>query len=58
VLREGSAFPDDTSESERQLTRVREASDVNADLCEEIAASGHCLFAIGLKLDVLRRPEH
>ena len=54
VLREGSAFPDDTSESEWQLTRVRDASDVNADVREEIAANGYCLFAIGLKLDVLR----
>jgi hypothetical protein len=55
VLRDGSAFPDDTNESECQLTRIREESDVNADVREEIAANGYCLLAIGLKLDAVRR---
>jgi hypothetical protein len=31
------------------------ADDVNADVREEVAANGYCLFAIGLKLDVLKR---
>jgi len=57
VLRDGSSFPDGTSESEWQLTRIRDASDVNADVREEIARNGYCLFAIGLKLDVIRRSQ-
>jgi len=57
VLRDGDAFPDGTSESEWHLTRIREASDVNADVRAAIATDGYCLFAIGLKLDVLRRSQ-
>lgn len=56
VLRDGSAFPEGTSELEWQLTRVRDEGDVNADVRDEIAANGYCLFAIGLKLDAITRP--
>ena len=49
-------FPDGTSESEWRLARVRDEGDVNADVRDEIAANGYCLFAIGLKLDAIRRP--
>jgi hypothetical protein len=57
ALRDGSAFPDGTRESEWQLTRIRDASDVNADVREAVAANGYRLFAIGLKLDVIRRSQ-
>ena len=50
-------FPDGTSESEWRLARVRDEGDVNADVRDEIAANGYCLFAIGLKLDVIRRSQ-
>jgi hypothetical protein len=55
VLRDDGGFPGGTHESEWQLTRVRDAGDVNADVRSEIAARGYCLFAIGLTLDAIRR---
>jgi hypothetical protein len=57
VLRDGSTFPDGTSESKWQLTRIRDANDVNADVRGEIARNGYCLFAIGLKLDAIGRSQ-
>ena len=57
ALRDGSAFPDGARESEWLLTRIPDASAVSADAREEIAANGDCLFAIGLKLDVIRRSQ-
>ncbi len=55
VLRDDGSFSEGTSESDWRPTRVRDEHDVNADVRDEIAASGYCLFAIGLKLDALKR---
>lgn len=41
ALRDGSAFPDGTSESEWRLTRIRDASDMNAAVREKIAPNGY-----------------
>lgn len=55
VLRDDGKFPDGTSESQWQLTRMRDAGDVNADVRDEIEAKGYCMFAIGLTPDIIER---
>jgi hypothetical protein len=54
VLFDGAPFPDGTDESQWELTRVRDAADVNADVRDEIAAKGYCPFAIGLMLEAIK----
>jgi hypothetical protein len=46
-------FPAGTSESDRRLTRTREAGDVNAEVREAVACDGYSLFRIGLSLSDL-----
>ncbi len=55
VLRDDGSFPEAPPNRIGGLTRVRDEHEVNADVRDEIAASGYCPFAIGLKLDALKR---
>jgi hypothetical protein len=50
VTRADVPFPAGTSADEWQLTRSREAGDVNAEVREAVERDGYSLFRIGLSL--------
>jgi hypothetical protein len=52
----GAAFPAAASKDDWQLTRTRQASDVNEDIRSAVAGSGYALFRIGLSLSDLPSP--
>ena len=47
VLRAGDSFPGETTSADWTFTRARGEADVNADVRDEIARRGYCLFKIG-----------
>jgi hypothetical protein len=56
VTRADAPFPSGPSENEWQLTRSREASDVNAEVRDAVDRDGYSLFKIGLSLSEIPKP--
>jgi hypothetical protein len=56
VVKAGVPFPSGTSEDEWQLTRSREAGDVNAEVREAVDKTATRYFRIGLSLSEIPRP--
>ena len=50
VVRADAPFPEGAREDEWRVTRLREASDVNAEVREAVDRDGYSLFKIGLSL--------
>ena len=53
VVKAGARFPSATSESDWEMTRSREAADVNAEIREAVDRDGYSLFRLGLLLSDL-----
>jgi hypothetical protein len=56
VVKADVPFPSGTSEDEWQLTRSREAGDVNAEVREAVDKTATRYFRIGLSLSEIPRP--
>jgi hypothetical protein len=55
VVKADVPFPSGTTEHDWQLTRSRQASDVNAEVREAVDRDGYSLFRIGLSLAEIPR---
>lgn len=48
VVREDRPFPDGSAEADWRQTRIRDETDVNDQVREDVARDGYSLFRIGL----------
>ena len=56
VINADAPFPSGSSEDDWQLTRSREAGDVNAEVRDAVDQTGYSLFRIGLSLSEIPEP--
>jgi hypothetical protein len=56
VTRADALFSGGASQDEWQLTRTREAGDVNAEIRDAVDRDGYLLFKVGLSLSEIPKP--